>query len=76
MKAGSDPGDSSFHAVLGRALTDPEYRARLTNKRRQRKALTEVLGDNPSDDVINELNAAVDALEALAKAFGGAKAAT
>ena len=76
MKAGSDSGDSSFHEVLGRALTEPEYRARLMNKEDQAAALTEVLGAKPNADVLKKLNAAAKALDALAESFGGVKAAT
>ena len=71
---------SPFHAILGKALMDDEYRARLTdtgNPEGQGEALRE-MGVDPTPDVINALNAAVTALDNFAQSevFGEVKAAS
>ena len=72
--------ESRFHGILGRALTDHEYRERLVdigNPQRQQDALLE-MGVQPTDDVLDALNAAVIALDNLARSdiFGPIKAAS
>jgi len=68
------------NAILGKALMDDEYRARLTdtgNPEGQGEALRE-MGVDPTPDVINALNAAVTALDNFAQSevFGEVKAAS
>lgn len=72
------PSDSTFHAILGRALTDHEYRARLTNQQNpddQKAALREMGVENP-DDAIGPLNEAIGSLDNFASSFGGSIAAS
>jgi len=57
--------DSKFYALLGRALIDPEFRAQLLDTDQQSEAL-EKLGIDPSDEVLEELNASIHAINALA----------
>jgi hypothetical protein len=71
---------SLFHGVLGKALTDDDYRQRLTdtaNPEGQAAALTE-MGVTPTPEVLEALNAAVTALDNFARseAFGEVKAAS
>lgn len=70
--------DSTFHAILGRALTDHDYRARLTDQQNpdgQRAALREMGVENP-DESIGALNEAIGSLDAFASSFGGSIAAS
>jgi hypothetical protein len=70
--------ESKFHAVVGRAIADPDFRARLTNESRTTRAgaLEEVTGEPPSDDVLDRLDEAVKSLDALAEAFEPIKVAS
>lgn len=67
----TDPSESKFHAILGRALTDHEFRAALVDRDNpdgQRAALRE-MGADDSDDALRVLNDSVDALTTFAGHF-------
>jgi hypothetical protein len=63
---------SNFHKLLGRALVDDEFRKTLRNPDLRYQALVE-LGIEPTQEVLEHLGAAVEALDNLAKseALGG-----
>jgi hypothetical protein len=69
--------ESRFYALLGRALMDPDYRARVLDKGQQADALMAV-GIEPDDDMLQQLNDSIDAINALASsgAFGEVAAVT
>ena len=69
--------ESKFYALLGRALIDPEFRERILDTERQADALVEV-DIEPSDEVLAELNASIQAINALAshEEFGMIQAVT
>jgi hypothetical protein len=69
--------DSKFYALLGRALMDPEFREQLLDTGRQSEAL-ETVGIEPDEEVLAELNASIEAINALAshEAFGEIQAVT
>ena len=64
--------ESSFHAILGRAVTDLDFRNALVSKdpERQRSALREAGIEDVSDDTLAALNEAVGALDTFAGSFG------
>jgi hypothetical protein len=64
MEGGS--GGSNFHKLLGRGLTDYEFREALMDPERQGEAL-ESMSIEPTEEVLAALNAAVEALNNLAK---------
>ena len=70
--------ESKFHAVVGRAIADPEYRSRLRNEDRSTResALEEVIGERPSADVVEALDRAIESVDALEEAFGDIKVAS
>jgi hypothetical protein len=69
--------DSKFYALIGRALMEPEFRARILDGGQQADALAE-LGIDPNDDVLDQLNGSIEAINTLAShdAFGEVKAVT
>lgn len=69
--------ESKFYALLGKALMEPEFRARVLDTGQQADALAEV-GIDPSDDVLEQLNASIEAINTLAShdGFGEVKAVT
>ena len=67
--------EGDLHSLLGRALIDLEFRARLLDKEQQGAALEEV-GIRPTSDVIDALNAAIEALMELSSTFKAPQAAT
>jgi hypothetical protein len=75
MKPESESGESMFHAVLGRALTDPKFREQLTDREHQAEAL-ESMGVAPEYEGLEALNASIEALDRLSQAFGPIRAAT
>lgn len=64
MKKDGSSG-SNFHKLLGRGLTDYEFRNALMDPEQQAQAL-ESMGIEPTDEVRESLNAAVEALNNLA----------
>lgn len=70
MQGGS--GGSNFHKLLGRGLTDHDFRARLMDPQQQEGALQE-MGIEPDEALIAELNDAIQALNNLAtsESLGG-----
>ena len=69
--------ESKFYALLGRALIDPDFRARILDTEQQADALGEI-DIQPSEEVLAELNASIGAIRALAdhEAFGPIQAVT
>lgn len=66
MQGGSgEGGGSKFHALLGKALTDHEFRAALMDPEQQAYAL-ESMGIEPTAEVLEALNSSIDALNGLA----------
>jgi hypothetical protein len=64
MEGGSS--GSKFHKLLGRGLTDYEFRETLMDPERQAQAL-ESMGIEPTEEVVTALNAAIEALNKLAQ---------
>jgi len=64
MKAGST--GSNFHKVLGRGLTDYEFRKALMDPEQQAQAL-ESMGIEPTEEVLEALNGAIEGLNNLAQ---------
>ena len=65
MEQGGSSG-SHFHKLLGRALTDHEFREALLDTEQQAGAL-ESMGIEPTEDVLQALNGAIEALNNLAQ---------
>ena len=63
MEGGSS--GSKFHKLLGRGLTDYEFREALMDPEQQAAAL-ESMDIEPTQEVLAELNAAIEALNNLA----------
>jgi SAM-dependent MidA family methyltransferase len=70
--------DSKFYALLGRALMEPEFRARVLDSAQQADALAELGIDPNNGDVLDQLNASIAAINRLAShdGFGEVKAVT
>ncbi len=66
--------EAAFHALVGRALSDHEFRSKLRGDSVD-EALTSV-GIEPTAEVKKALGDAMDKVDNLAKKFGGVKAAT
>ena len=66
-----EAGDK-FHALVGKALSDPTFRAQLTggNTAEQEAALRSV-GIEPTQDVMKKLAASTAAVDDLAQHVGG-----
>ena len=58
-------GGSKFHALLGKALTDYEFRAQLMDEGQQAQAL-ESMGIKPTAEALAALNESIGALTRLA----------
>jgi hypothetical protein len=69
MDAGSG---QQFHALLGKALVDPDFRAQLMSQDKgvQQSALRSA-GIDPNDEVMSKLADAIAAVDDLAAAMGG-----
>ena len=69
-KGGSKKSD--FHKLLGRGLTDIEFRKQLADPKQQVQAL-ESIGIEPSAQVLESLNEAIRAINNLAESdtYGG-----
>jgi hypothetical protein len=59
-------GGNNFHKLLGRALTDYQFREALMDPARQAQALEE-MGVDATEDVLQALNAAIAAVNNLAQ---------
>ena len=64
MEGGSS--GSNFHKVLGRGLTDYEFRKALMDPEQRPQAL-ESMGIEPTEEVLEALNGAIEALNNLAR---------
>jgi hypothetical protein len=71
MMQGGSSG-SNFHKLLGRGLTDQDFRARLMDPQQQAGALQE-MGIEPDETLIAELNNAIQSLNnlAMSESLGG-----
>ena len=67
MEGGS--GGSKFHALLGRALTDHDFRGALMDQEQQAYAL-EQMGIEPTEDVLAARPPAIEAINNLASSEG------
>jgi len=70
-KAGNE---AAFHALVGRALVDHEFRDQLRGGSMD-EALASI-GIEPTPEIKEALGAAMGNVDNLANAFGGVKAAT
>lgn len=63
---------SKFHALLGRALTDHDFRDALRDPQQQSQAL-ESMGIEATPEVLDALNDSIEAIDRLAtsKTLGG-----
>jgi hypothetical protein len=61
--------DSKFYALIGRALMDPDFRAEILDTGRQAAAL-EKIGIEATDEMIDQLNASIEAINSMASAEG------
>jgi hypothetical protein len=73
-KGGHKSKAAAFHALVGRALTDQDFRKQLRGDSVD-EALTSV-GVEPTPEIKKALGAAMDNVDELANQFGGVKAAT
>jgi hypothetical protein len=64
MEGGS--GGSKFHKLLGRGLTDYEFRKALMDPEQRAQAL-ESMGIEPTEEVLEALNGAIEGLNNLAR---------
>ena len=71
MMEGGSSG-TNFHKLLGRALTDYEFREALMDPEQRAQAL-ESMGIEPTEEVLEALSGAIEALNNLArsKTLGG-----
>lgn len=65
--------DSTFHTLLGRALSDVGFRDRLMgpDQTARQQAFKEVLERDPTTEEMQALNAAIDPLMEFEGLFGG-----
>jgi hypothetical protein len=77
MEDQSGSGTSAFHAIVGRALVDADFRSELRD-RSKRDALLETMGVSADQrrSVSGELDEAIDAVGDLAEALGDIRAAS
>jgi hypothetical protein len=61
---------NSFYALIGRALVDEDYRARIMDEKEQEGALTEALGRPATEADVTALRNSIEALDALYGKFG------
>jgi hypothetical protein len=59
-----------FHMLLGRALVDEEYRAKLLNPKTRVDALKDLGIANPTDTQLKTLQKAITTLGSLSGSFG------
>ena len=61
---------SRFHGLVGRALTDPEYRERLLDPEQRSEAMQEANVD-PTEETLEAIQNAIDAITNLTAQIGG-----
>lgn len=66
--------EDRFHHLLGKALTDQAYLAKLVDPNQQAEAL-EMVGIEPTGEILESLNMAIGALNGLKSQFGPGVAA-
>ena len=65
--------EQRFHALVGKALTDPDFRAQLMSENvgEQKAALQSVgIAATEGDEIMTRLQAAISAVDNLAAAMG------
>lgn len=65
-------GGSKFNKIVGRAITDEDYRNRLKDPATRQQAADEMLAGSgrSASDLRAELDAAIEAVDRLAEKFG------
>lgn len=73
---GGDNGgnEAAFHALVGKALVDHEFRDQLRGGGIDEALIS--IGIEPTPEIKEALGAAMGNVDSLAEAFGGVKAAT
>jgi hypothetical protein len=66
----SKPSEDPFHAMLGKALVDLDYRDRLLDPTTRADALKEIGVADPSEDQLTAVENAKTALQTLSGSFG------
>jgi hypothetical protein len=66
----SKPSEDPFHAMLGKALVDLEYRGRLLNPETRADALKEIGVADPNEEQLQAVENAKTALQSLYGSFG------
>jgi hypothetical protein len=75
MSTYSEGGGSKLHELLGKAITDEAFAAKIVDPERQAEALQEV-GIEPTPEVLEELNHSIHHLRHLWETFGPPKLAS
>ena len=67
-----EPGGSKFNEIVGRAITDEDYRNRLKDPETREQAADEMLAGSgtSASDIRADLDAAIEAVDRLAITFG------
>jgi hypothetical protein len=73
MVATSKPDE--FHTLIGRAMNDPAFRAKLIDPDQRAQALRQVGIENPTREQLTAIGEAFEAIERVSTAFGIVKAA-
>ena len=76
MKGESYEKDHRFHTLLGRALLDAEFRARLLQDPEGRASALREVGFAATDEELKAVGQAVDSIGDLAEQFGDIRAAS
>jgi hypothetical protein len=66
---GNDQGSDPFSALIGKALVDPDYRAKLLDPAKRVAALQEVGVTNPSPAQLQALQNSITAMQSLYGVF-------
>lgn len=72
---GGGDQSSAFHALVGRALVDAEFRHQLRDAS-QRDTVLRSIGIEPTSEMTTALESAMNTVDELANYFGDVKAAT
>lgn len=75
MSTDSGWENSKLHELIGKAITDQDFAARILDPERQAEALKEMSID-PTPEVLEELNLAINHLEHLWESFSAPKLAS
>lgn len=75
MSTYSEGGDSKLHELLGKAIRDEGFAARIVDPEQQAAALQE-MGIDPTPEILDELNHSIHHLRYLWESFGPPKLAS